>query len=233
MTEQAIFATALAVCAISAVSGSAAQAEPHWTKGGAAFTGTAKLTEPVVLTPLTAGEPSPSAILTVPNLLNLTCTSLRAKNAEIFESTKGSAEMLTFEGCIVSSLPTTCQVKSVGAAVGTIKTGSVSAKLPATPPGDVVFKPTGEFFVELKIEAKPEKSCGPSGTYKVTGEIALKVTTNTNATYLEVESSQTIQEAWDATTGAVPVKWGARNAFLDIKADLAREDHEPWGIGNP
>ncbi len=230
---KAIAIAAMAVCAISAVSASAAQAAPHWTKGGVAFSGTAKLTEPVVLTKVEAAESQPSSTLTVPGLLNLTCTSLKAKGAEIFGNTEGSAEALTFEGCIVSSLPTTCQVHSIGSAVGTIATGSLTARLPVTPAGDVIFKPTGEFFVEIKVEAKTGKSCGPSGTYKVTGEAALQGQLNTNATYLEGTASQAIQEAWNATAGAVPLKFGARNAFLDATGDLALESHETWGIGNP
>ncbi len=178
---KAIAIATLAVCAVSALSASAEHAAPHWTKGGAAFTGTAKLTESVVLTKVVSTESQPSSTLTVPGLLNLTCTSLKAKGAEIFESTKGSAEALTFEGCIVSSLPTTCQVKSVGAAVGTITTNSLTIKLIEPPATDAVFSPVTEIVVEVRVEAKLGKSCALVGTYKIMGDIALKIETGTNA----------------------------------------------------
>jgi len=204
------------VAAFSAVTANAAMAAPHWNVNGSPLGAgeTAAVAEKVEL--------SGASTLTVPGLnITLHCTELNAHNGFIEGPDTGEVESLGFSNCEVEKAPG-CQVQSFGAPAGTINTDSVTGRLETiktAKDGEVtyaMFTPVEAEFVFIEITRKAGGGgCGVSGEYEVEGTAALKVNTGTNATYLEGEASQTLQEASGQT-----LLFGAKPSFLTATGKL-------------
>jgi hypothetical protein len=220
-----VIGLALAIaCSFGAVSAATAQAAPQFTVGGAPVTGQPAIASTVKIT-------STDLTLEVPDIpLVISCTGASINGGKLTGTTTISATSLTFTGCTVTSNPK-CQVKSVGGTFGSISTGGVTGKLVTVGTAtDSLFSPEGTNFVELEIAKNELGTCPISGKYKVTGNAALQVTTGTSATYVTGTASKAIQQAYNATTGAVKLTVGAKEAWLVGVVDVALASDGNWGV---
>jgi hypothetical protein len=218
----------MAVFAFSAFASAAAEAAPNWTVEGKEFTGEAEIAESVTVKKL-GTETTASSILTVPEDLQITCTKITADSGKIFSVLKDTVKSLTFETCKVLTSTggsTVCLVKNKGGTNGSIHTVPLNSELKTV--NSVVYdffspenlKEENEPFVEIVIT-----ECGLEGTFKVTGSVALKPETETNAVELGGEASASIQ-----TAAGAALKFGTHPAVLDAKVGLKLKNGKTWGV---